>query len=153
MKILMVCLGNICRSPLAHGILENKVNKAGLNVEVDSAGTNGYHDGELPDSRSVEKANEYDLDITHQRSRQISKSDLSEFDLIYVMDASNYNNVIDLCSGSEQKAKVKMIMNEAEPGKNISVPDPYYGGEDGFEQVYQMLDLACEKILENIKQL
>jgi protein-tyrosine phosphatase len=147
MKILMVCLGNICRSPLAHGILEGKVKAAGLDIEVDSAGTNGYHDGELPDSRSVSKANEYDLDITDQRSRQITKNDIQEFDLIYVMDTSNYNNVIAHCNSEEEKAKVKMIMNEIEPGKNISIPDPYFGGEDGFEKVYQMLDLACDKII------
>lgn len=151
MKILMVCLGNICRSPLAHGILENKIAIAGLDILVDSAGTNGFHNGELPDSRSIEIANEYNLDITQQRSRQITNGDLSEFDLIYVMDASNFNNVTALCQSSEEKAKVKMIMNEVQPGKNISVPDPYYGGADGFENVYQMLDLACDKIIESIK--
>ncbi len=151
MKILMVCLGNICRSPLAHGILEDKVKTEGLNVIVDSAGTNGYHNGELPDSRSIDKANEYNLDITNQRSRQITKNDIQNFDLIYVMDASNYNNVTALCTTSEEKAKVKMIMNEVEPDKHISVPDPYYGGEDGFEKVYQMLDLACDKIIEHLK--
>jgi protein-tyrosine phosphatase len=152
MKILMVCLGNICRSPLAHGILQGKVTEAGLNITVDSAGTNGYHDGELPDPRSIAKANEYDLDITNQQSRQITRSDIQEFDLIYVMDASNYNNVIALCSTTEEKTKVKMIMNEVQPGKNISIPDPYYGESDGFENVYQMLDLACDKIIENLRK-
>lgn len=151
MKILMVCLGNICRSPLAHGILEGKVKSAGLDITVDSAGTNGYHDGELPDPRSISKANEYNLDITNQQSRQITKRDLKDFDLIYVMDTSNYNNVIALCSTEEEKAKVKMIMNEVEEGKNISIPDPYYGESDGFENVYQMLDLACDKIIEKLK--
>lgn len=146
----MVCLGNICRSPLAHGILEGKVNKAGMAITVDSAGTNGYHDGELPDPRSIDKANEYDLDITNQRSRQITKIDIQEFDLIYVMDASNYNTVVAMCNSPEEKSKVKMIMNEVEPGKNISVPDPYYGGADGFEKVYQMLDLACDKIIDQL---
>lgn len=151
MKILMVCLGNICRSPLAHGILDNKVKNAGINAFVDSAGTNGYHDGELPDPRSISKANDYGIDITNQMSRQITQKDIQEFDLIYVMDASNYNNVIRLCSTPEEKGKVKMIMNEVEVGKNISVPDPYYGESDGFENVYQMLDLACDKIIEKLK--
>ena len=147
MKVLMVCLGNICRSPLAHGILDHKVKKLGLNVTVDSAGTNGFHNDELPDPRSIDKANEYGIDITYQSSRQITLNDLKEFDLIYVMDVSNYNNVIALCSSDEEKAKVKMIMNEVEPGKNISVPDPYYGGKEGFENVYQMLDKACDAII------
>lgn len=151
MKILMVCLGNICRSPLAHGILQGKISDAGLNISVDSAGTNGFHDGELPDVRSIAKASEYDLDITNQQSRQITKNDLRDFDLIYAMDASNYNNIIALCSSEEEKAKVKMIMNEVEEGKNVSIPDPYFGGEDGFEKVYQMLDLACDKIIEKLK--
>ena len=107
MKVLMVCLGNICRSPLAHGILDHKVKKLGLNVTVDSAGTNGFHNDELPDPRSIDKANEYGIDITYQSSRQITLNDLKEFDLIYVMDVSNYNNVIALCSSDEEKAKVK----------------------------------------------
>jgi protein-tyrosine phosphatase len=147
MKVLMVCLGNICRSPLAHGILEHKINQLNINATVDSAGTNGFHDGELPDPRSIAKANEYGIDITYQTSRQITKSDLDNFDLIYVMDASNYNNVIALCENNSQKEKVRMIMNELEPGKNISVPDPYYGGAEGFENVYQMLDAACDAII------
>mgnify|MGYP000235639344 FL=1 len=151
MKILMVCLGNICRSPLAHGILEGKVNKAGLAITVDSAGTNGYHDGELPDPRSIDKANEYDIDITNQRSRQITQNDIQEFDFIYVMDSSNYNNIVALCNSPEEISKVKMIMNEVEPGKNISVPDPYFGDSDGFEKVYQMIDLACANIVNELK--
>lgn len=142
----MVCLGNICRSPLAEGILKAKAKEQGLDWEVDSAGTSAYHAGELPDQRSIHVAQLHGLDITDQRSRQIKKSDLDYYDLVYVMDSSNYNNVMALCSTDEQKAKVKMIMNEVEPGMNIGVPDPYWGN-DGFEQVYQMLDGASEKVI------
>lgn len=144
----MVCLGNICRSPLAHGILEQKLTDRGINAYVDSAGTNGFHNGELPDSRSMEIALRKGLDISHQRSRQITKQDLRDFDLIYVMDQSNYNNVLRIAS-EDQYDKVKMIMNESQPGKNISVPDPYYGGAQGFENVHNMLDEACEAIIKN----
>lgn len=144
----MVCLGNICRSPLAHGILQDKVDKQGLNAIIDSAGTNGYHDGEYPDSRSMEIALKNGIDISYQRSRQIRKQDIQQFDLIYAMDASNYNNILRMTDSESEAAKVKMIMKEVNPGKNINVPDPYYGGEEGFKNVYQMLDLATDKIID-----
>ena len=147
MKVLMVCLGNICRSPLAHGILQDMIEKQGLNWHIDSAGTNGFHDGELPDPRSQKVALENDIDITYQRSRQITKNDLQEFDHIYVIDSSNFQNVTALCSDDMEKSKVKMLMNEAYPGKNINVPDPYYGGEDGFTSVFDQITLACEEII------
>ena len=147
MKVLMVCLGNICRSPLAHGILVHKVKASGLNWEVDSAGTNGFHNDELPDPRSISKAGEYGMDLTYQRSRQITKQDLDYFDIIYVMDASNFQNVLRICDTEMQRDKIKMIMNCVTPGQNVAVPDPYYGGEDGFENVYQMLEEACEAII------
>ena len=146
MKFLMVCLGNICRSPLAEGILKEKAKQNGLDWEVASAGTSAYHAGELPDQRSIHVAQVHGLDITDQRSQQIKKSDLDTYDVVYVMDSSNYNNVLALCSNDSQKAKVKMIMNEVEPGMNIGVPDPYWGN-DGFEQVYQMLDAASEQVV------
>ncbi|MCB9188274.1 MAG: low molecular weight phosphotyrosine protein phosphatase [Flavobacteriales bacterium] len=148
MKILMVCLGNICRSPLAHGILQHKVDQLGLNAQIDSAGTNGFHNGELPDSRSMEIALTKGIDISYQRSRQIKRSDLANYDLIYVMDSSNYNNVLRLANSEQEKNKIIMIMNELEPGRNINVPDPYYGGEEGFKNVYEMLDKATDKIIE-----
>lgn len=144
----MVCLGNICRSPLAHGILQHKVDQLGLNAQIDSAGTNGYHNGELPDSRSMEIALTKGIDISYQRSRQIKRSDLANYDLIYVMDSSNYNNVLRLANSEQEKNKIIMIMNELEPGRNINVPDPYYGGEEGFKNVYEMLDKATDKIIE-----
>lgn len=145
----MVCLGNICRSPLAHGILQHKVEQKGLNAQVDSAGTNGYHDGEFPDSRSMEIALTNGIDISYQRSRQIKRKDIEFYDLIYVMDSSNYNNVLKMTRSEEEAKKVKMIMNELEPGKNINVPDPYYGGDEGFKNVYRMLDQVTDKIIEN----
>lgn len=147
----MVCLGNICRSPLAEGILQYKANKAGLNLVVDSAGTIATHEGELPDARSISTAHEHGIDITAQRSRPLKKKDFKTYELIYVMDASNYTDVISLTDNEEERSKVKMILNESHPGENRRVPDPYYGGDEGFENVYQMLDEACSVIIENLK--
>lgn len=148
MKVLMVCLGNICRSPLAEGILKSKVGSDA--VFVDSAGTANYHEGNLPDERSIEVAHKYGIDITDQKARQFSIADFDTFDLIYVMDDSNYHDVIGLSRNDEDVQKVKMILNEPEPNSNKSVPDPYYGGEQGFENVYKMLDEACEIIASKI---
>ena len=148
MKILMVCLGNICRSPLAEGIMEHKIHQNGLDWEVDSAGTGAWHAGELPDPRSIQVAKKNKLDITNQRARQFRDADLREFDLIYAMDSSNFRNILNKANSSEEEDKVKMIMNEVQPGYNQNVPDPYWDN-DGFEQVYQMLDEACERIIEN----
>jgi len=145
MKGLMVCLGNICRSPLAEGILKKQAQEKGLDWEIDSAGTSGWHVGELPDRRSIATAKQYGIDIMDQRSRQFQKTDLEAFDLILAMDTSNYNDILRL-AGPNQVAKVKMILNYAYPKENRSVPDPYYN--DGFEGVYQLLDLACGKIIE-----
>lgn len=147
MKILMVCLGNICRSPLAEGILQSKVSN---NVFVDSAGTAGYHVGNLPDKRSVEVAKTHGLDISNQKCRKFSIEDFEDFDLIYVMDESNYKDVIMLARNEKDKTKVKMILNEVDSSLNNNVPDPYYGGDSGFENVYQLLDEACEIIANKI---
>lgn len=146
-KILMVCLGNICRSPLAHGILEAKTSAS---VFVDSAGTAAYHEGELPDSRSIAVAKKYGIDITHQRARKFTVKDFDTFDIIYVMDTSNYHNVLMLARNDEDAQKVKMILNEIHPSANKSVPDPYYGGNDGFEKVFAMLDEACQQIANTL---
>ena len=146
MKILMVCLGNICRSPLAEGIMQNKINQNGLDWEVDSSGTGAWHSGELPDPRSIKVAKKHNIDITNQRGRQFQAHDLDEFDLILTMDASNYQNVKRLASTQEHEDKIHLIMNFANPGMNQTVPDPYYGN-DGFENVYEMLDEACECIV------
>ncbi len=150
MKILMVCLGNICRSPVAEGIMRSKAEEYGLNIEIDSAGTSGWHNGELPDSRSMANAKENGIDISDQGSRKVVLSDFIEFDLLYAMDESNYNNLIHMCPENFQY-KVKMILNEVHPAKNISVPDPYYGN-DGFQIVFDLLNEACEKIAINLKQ-
>ena len=147
MKILMVCLGNICRSPLAEGIMRYKVEQNNLDWEVDSAGTGSWHVGSSPDPRSVAVANKYGIDISEQRGRQFSAKDYDRFDLILTMDSSNYNNVLKLSPNSQQEQKVKMIMNFVQPGYNQSVPDPYWD-DNGFENVYNMLDEACEKIIE-----
>ena len=148
-KILMVCLGNICRSPLAEGIMRSKLSE---DFFVDSAGTGGWHAGELPDKRSISTAKGRGLDITNQRARQFKKSDFDTFDHIFVMDNSNYKDVLALAPNEEAKSKVKLILNEIFPNENVDVPDPYYGGQDGFENVFDMLDQACEEIARKLKQ-
>lgn len=150
MKVLMVCLGNICRSPLAEGILKDKVEKNALPWSVDSAGTGDYHIGSMPDSRSVAVAKKYNIDISGQQARQFKTKDFIDFDLILVMDASNYRNVVNLARDEEDINKVKLIMNLASPGENIEVPDPYWNN-DGFEQVFAMLDKACENLIEKYR--
>ena len=150
MKILMVCLGNICRSPLAEGILKSKLPQN--NFTVDSAGTSNYHIGELPDKRSIAVAYKHHIDISNQRGRLFSIDDFDKFDLIYAMDSCNYNNILSLASSPEEEAKVKLILNESHPGMNLAVPDPYYGGEKGFIEVYELLDAATDVIIKNLKQ-
>lgn len=147
MKILMVCLGNICRSPLAEGILTHKIKTLNLTWEVDSAGTSGWHNGEPPDERSIAKAKEYGIDISHQVSRQINRSDLEYFDLILVMDSSNYQNVKSICDNERQYHKIKLILNYVYPDENRAVPDPYY--DNSFEQTYQLLDEAIDQIIKD----
>jgi protein-tyrosine phosphatase len=149
MKILMVCLGNICRSPLAEGILAHKTQH--LNIEVDSAGTAGYHIGKLPDERSIEIAEKYNIDLTKQRARQFSRADFDDFDIIYAMDTNNYTHLISLADNETERNKVRLILNEVNPEKFESVPDPYYGGDDGFQNIYNMLDDACNKIISQIE--
>lgn len=144
----MVCLGNICRSPLAEGILKSKVDPE--KVFVDSAGTGDYHIGHAPDKRSIAVAQLNKLDISTQRGRQFQVSDFDEFDYIYVMDKSNYENVLALARNEQDKQKVNLILNEVNPGEDAEVPDPYFGEEDGFTSVYQMLDKACDRIAEKV---
>ena len=141
----MVCLGNICRSPLAEGILKNKTQN--LDVFVDSAGTSSYHVGNLPDSRSIEIANKNGIDLTYQRARQFSEKDFDDFDKIYAMDTNNYSNIISLARNQSDRDKVDVILNELTPKSYDSVPDPYYGAGDGFQIVYDMLDNACDAIV------
>lgn len=146
-KVLMVCLGNICRSPLAEGILKNKLD--GKTVLVDSAGTAGYHIGKKPDNRSIAIAKKYGIDISQQRCRQFTAKDFSEFDLIYAMDNSNYNNIIALAKNKNDIAKVNLLLHRSNV-TNKEVPDPYYGGEDGFEKIFHLIDSACNLIVQDI---
>lgn len=144
----MVCLGNICRSPLAEGILKHKIKLAGINWQVDSAGTGSWHSGELPDRRSIAIAQKYGIDITTQRARKVRSTDFEEFDLIFAMDTSNYNDLLKWTLDSNEKDKIKLIMQEAYPNESRSVPDPYYN-DNGFEEVFAMLELACDNIIEH----
>lgn len=146
-KVLMVCLGNICRSPLAEGILQSKVDPK--KVFVDSAGTAGYHVGNPPDERSIAVARKYGLDISYQKCRKFTKLDFQEYDHIYVMDRSNFSNVAHLASTIEETKKIKLLLEEIDLDID-EVPDPYYGGADGFEEVYQMVDKACEAIAKKL---
>lgn len=150
-RILMVCLGNICRSPLAEGIMRKNIDAAGLNAMVDSSGTAHFHIGQSPDPRSIESGQKHGIDITALRGRQFGVEDYDKFDLIYVMDNSNYKNVLSLARGEDDKAKVELLLNVSNPDQFLDVPDPYFGGEQGFENVYQMINEACAKIAENLK--
>ncbi len=144
----MVCLGNICRSPLAEGILKSKVDSH--KILVDSAGTGGWHIGELPDSRSIDVALKHDLDITDQRCRKFTPNDFNDYDLIYVMDRSNWRDVKGMARNDKEKQKVHLILDSIYPGQSKDVPDPYYDSNDGFENVFQMLDNACNIIADKL---
>lgn len=148
MRILMVCLGNICRSPLAEGIMKRKAAERGLDWIVDSAGTGFWHAGELPDRRSVDTARQFGIDITDQRARQFRPADLDLFDRIFVMDAQNLRDVLRHAQNDRHRAKVDLILNQLYPGENRSVPDPYYD-DDGFGEVFRMLDMACEMFVRS----
>lgn len=151
MKILMVCLGNICRSPLAEGILQHKVKSAGLSWEVDSAGTANYHVGEPPHKLSQKVAKHNGIDIGCQQCRQFKKEDMLAFDKIYVMDSENYINVKLISKEFWDENKVDLLLNELHPGKNMGVPDPWYGTEDGYHKVFKMISNACDAIIEKYK--
>ena len=147
MKILMVCLGNICRSPLAEGILHSKISEKHI---VASAGTISFHEGEYPDKRSTKIAKEYGVDISHQRANYFTEKHLEDFDKIFCMDLKNLEDVLSKAKSEEQRNKVSLIMEEAGvlSDEKIEVPDPYYGDMSDFEKVYKMLDQACEAIAE-----
>lgn len=134
----MVCLGNICRSPLAEGILKSKLN---ANFEVDSAGTAAYHEGNPPDKRSIAVAQQFGIDISQQRARQFKKDDFNSFDLIFVMDQNNYNDVVELATPAKRR-KVHLLR------ENNEVPDPYYGDASAFEAVFHLIDTACETLVK-----
>lgn len=142
-NVLMVCLGNICRSPLAHGIFQNLV--VDQNIKVDSAGTANYHTGAAPDPRSIEIATIHGIDISRQKARQFVVEDFDQFDYIYVMDYSNQQNVLRLARNDQDRAKVHLLLGDAE------VEDPYYGGKEGFSVVFNKIQKACQHILEQWK--
>lgn len=144
----MVCLGNICRSPLAEGILKSKVDPE--LVFVDSAGTGGYHIGEKPDTRSIVVAKKYGIDIHGQRCRKFSKQDFKDFNVIYAMDSDIFNALIGLAENAEQILKVRLLLNEVDI-KVKEVPDPYYGGAAQFEEVFCLIDAACTAIASRLK--
>jgi len=148
MKILMVCLGNICRSPLAEGILIEKLRKAGKDYFVDSAGTGGWHAGEPPDHRSISIAAKNGISIDHQKARKINADDFKRFDLILGMDQSVYNDLIDLAT-PEFKMKVQLFLNYAGMGDR-DVPDPWYGEAEDFKKVFSLIDTACQNIAHKL---
>ncbi len=147
-KILMVCLGNICRSPLAEGILASKLPKD--KFRVDSAGTGNYHVGKQPDLRSINIAKKNGLDISTQLARQFKVDDFAYYDYIFVMDHSNYRDVMRLAPNEAAKKKVSLILEELFPGENVDVPDPYFGLDNGFSSVYEMLNEACDLIANKL---
>ena len=145
-KILMVCLGNICRSPLAEGIMLKLIKENNINMRVDSAGTSNYHIDEAPDKRTITNAAKHDVDLKSLQARQFKVSDFEKFDKIYVMDNSNMANILAIAETQEHKLKVDLLLNASNPGMNLEVPDPYFGGEQGFEDVFQMVYKACQHI-------
>ena len=146
----MLCLGNICRSPLAEGILSEKCKY--LPIFVDSAGTSGYHIGEAPDQRAQHMANLNQLNIGNQKARKLTTKDIETFDLIYVMDESNYKNTMKLVKNSKDKMKIDFILNTLNSEKNYNVPDSYFSGDKGFENVYNLLSDSCEKIKTQLEK-
>lgn len=153
MKILMVCLGNICRSPLAEGILQHKVRQAELNWTVESAGTNSYHTGDAPHPLSQKVALLHGIDISQQRARRLMGVDFERYDKIYALAGNVIADMRSLARQQFQAAKVDLLMNELYPGSNIDVPDPYYGEEPGYHEVFKMIDEACDMIISRYATL
>ncbi|AEE17999.1 low molecular weight protein-tyrosine-phosphatase [Dokdonia sp. 4H-3-7-5] len=147
-NILMVCLGNICRSPLAEGILRSKLDATHFNI--DSVGTGDWHVGNPPDPRSVKVGLSHGVDISGLRGRQLSESDFNDFDYIYVMDQNNLEDVLAKATTDEQRRKVVMILDVVFHGEKVDVPDPYHGSAEDFERVYEMLDTACDQIAKEL---
>lgn len=149
-RILMVCLGNICRSPMAEGILRARVEEAGKKVIVDSAGTSDYHSGESPDFRAIRTLEKRGIDISGLAARQFTVQDFDTFNHIYAMDASNLMNILSLARNDDDRNKVELLLNVSFPESNRSVPDPYYGGMEGFEEVYEMLNAVSLKLISSL---
>lgn len=145
----MVCLGNICRSPLAEGILQLKASKAGLNWVVESAGTNGYHSGEAPHHLSIKVAELNNIDITNQKSRKFIAEDFDRYDKIYAMAEDVIDDMKQIAKNKFDTKKTDLLLNELFPKQNKDVPDPWYGPEKGYHDVFDLIDKACEKIINN----
>ncbi len=148
-KVIFVCLGNICRSPVAEGIMLHLNDKHNLNWTIDSAGTANYHVGEAPDRRTIANARRNGVDLSPLRARQFRTEDFKKFDRIFVMDKNNHSNVLKLANTLEEKNKVELLLNVLHPETDMEVPDPYYGGEEDFEHVFQLVWSACEKLAIN----
>ncbi len=150
MKVLMVCLGNICRSPLAEGVMRKLAQEKGLDIEVDSCGTEAYHVDEHPDPRSILTAKKHGIDISNLKGRVFTSNDFKSFDRIFVMDTQNYKDIVGKAPTRDDIDKVQLMMSQLYPNEKINVPDPYYRDLDAFEEVYQMLYSACELFLSKV---
>jgi len=153
MKILMVCLGNICRSPLAEGILKHKAKAAGLNWHIDSAGTNGYHIGEAPHRLSQKVAKLNGIDICDQKARLFVKEDFDRYDKIYALADDVLDEIKWMAKEKYDAKKIDLLLNELHPGKNLSVPDPWYGPEPGYHEVYKIIEAACDAIIRKYEDV
>lgn len=149
-KVLMVCLGNICRSPMAEGILRHKAEEKGLHLEIDSCGTSNYHKGEAPDKRARAIMKSKGISIDDLKARQLRSEDFQNFDHIFVMDHSNYSNALEIASMKEHQDKIRLLLSLNSSSPIEEVPDPYFGGDEGFEHVFRLLDDACEEFIKDL---
>jgi protein-tyrosine phosphatase len=151
-KILMVCLGNICRSPIAEGVMRQKIEEYGLDAQVNSCGTASYHIGETPDYRGIQTMHNYGIDISQHQGQQFAVTDFDAYDLIFAMDTNNYSNLVAKARNNNDKEKIKLLMDETHPGQQKVVPDPYYGGLEDFEETYSLVEDACEHLAKRLSK-
>lgn len=147
----MICLGNICRSPMAEGVVRHLAKEKGIDIQLDSCGTNGFHDGESADRRAILNLKDKGIDISDIRSRKFRTDDFDKFDILFTMDLSNRDTILSLARTENDRKKVKLFLNEAYPAKDLPVPDPYFGGDEGFESVYQLINKAASAFLNKIE--